>query len=199
MSTKPSLRTEHQQATRKRLIQATVDIIATKSYQSATIDHITAHANTSRATFYLHFTSKAHALLAGWEELQLPQTIKLLQELDDKSPPPKGFVRRWVSKLVSFWEDNRSVALASNQAIAVEPEIASEWFRRIWQLGSYLPRWRQRNHSQAQAADLRLFLLTTQTEHILHMWISGAAPIDRAQVIGALASQWRREFPETNE
>lgn len=189
-----TLRAEHQQETRERLVKATIETISSKGYQSATIDNITAAAGTGRATFYLHFRSKPEALMAGWQEIYMPQMLTLLHQLDANYPASKRKVEKWVSSLVNFWEESRSIALASNEAIALEPELAKEWFKRIWHVSSQLSRWSERNADGLEAAELRLFMLGTYTEHVLMMWLGGAAPVSRAQVIQSLAAQWFSEF-----
>jgi len=108
-----TLRAEQQQETRERLLKAAIDIISSKGYQSATIDNITSYAGTGRATFYLHFRSKPEALMAGWQEIYMPQMLSLLLKLDSESPLSKTGIEDWVAALVIFWENSRSIALAS--------------------------------------------------------------------------------------
>ncbi|NTH16716.1 helix-turn-helix transcriptional regulator [Agrobacterium rhizogenes] len=175
-------------------MQAAIDVISERGYQSATIDHIVAKAGTSRATFYLHFESKPQALMAGWEEIHLPNVMELLIELDSKPKPAKAFVRDWVDRLIRYWEDNKNVAIASNQAITLETEISAEWFRRIFRIASNLPNWLSRNEDNLKEAQTRLFLLGVQLEHVLFMLVSGAAPLTREQIVTALAERWAEEF-----
>ncbi|WP_158244423.1 MULTISPECIES: TetR/AcrR family transcriptional regulator [unclassified Pseudomonas] len=189
-----TLRAEQQQETRDRLVKATMETISSKGYQSATIDNITSYAGTGRATFYLHFRSKPEALMAGWQEIYMPQMLSLLLKLDGISPASMADIENWVSSLVSFWENSRSIALASNEAIALEPELAKEWFKRIWEVSSQLPSWSERNNHKIEDARLRLFMLGTYTEHVLMMWLGGSAPVSRTQIIQSLATQWSTEF-----
>lgn len=191
-----TLRAEQQQETRERLLKAAIDIISSKGYQSATIDNITSYAGTGRATFYLHFRSKPEALMAGWQEIYMPQMLSLLLKLDSESPLSKTGIEDWVAALVIFWENSRSIALASNEAIALEPELSRAWFKRIWEVSSQLPAWSGRNSHNLENAKLRLFMLGTYTEHVLMMWLSGSAPISRTQVVQSLATQWFAEFGE---
>lgn len=191
-----TLRAEQQQETRERLVKATIDVISLKGYQSATIDNITSYAGTGRATFYLHFRSKPEALMAGWQEIYMPQMLSFLLTLDNKSPLSKAGIEDWVASVVSFWEDSRSIALASNEAIALDPELSREWLKRIWEVSSQLPGWSRRNNHNIENAKLRFFMLGTYTEHVLMIWLSGSAPISRTQVVQSLAMQWFSEFGE---
>jgi AcrR family transcriptional regulator len=190
----PSLRLEQQQATRRRLIEATIEVISTRGYQAATIDNIVSHASTGRATFYLHFKSKGEALLAGWEELQLPHIVQLLLEIDEMTNQSEGDIRSWVDRMIHFWETNRNIAIASNQAISVDPEMAAEWFRRIWTLGLRLPRWKLRNNDAIGDAQLRFFMLSAETANILSMWVMNAAPMTRDTIVDVLVVRWGKEF-----
>lgn len=189
-----TLRAEQQQETREKLLRATIETISYKGYQSATIDNITSHAGTGRATFYLHFRSKPEALMAGWQEIYMPQMVNILQNLDESYPAKGQKLEVWISSLVKFWEDSKPIALASNEAIALEPQLSREWFRQIWTVSSQLPNWSARNAEDRADAELRLFMLCTFTEHVLMMWLGGSAPITREQVLKSLAEQWSREF-----
>lgn len=189
-----TLRAEQQQETREKLLKATIEVIGNKGYQSATIDNITSYAGTGRATFYLHFRSKPEALLAGWQEIYMPQMISLLKALDDSSPVNAKELQDWVASLVDFWEDSKSIALASNEAIALEPQLAKEWFRQIWTVSAQLSNWSARNADDRANAELRLFMLGTFTEHVLMMWLGGSAPVTRTQIVQSLSEQWSKEF-----
>jgi AcrR family transcriptional regulator len=189
-----TLRTEQQQETRERLVKATLDTIASKGYQRATIDNITLEARTGRATFYLHFNSKSEALLAGWQDIYMPQMMRLFIELDALQPPSDTFVAEWVANLMSFWSQRKAIALASKEAIALDAELAKRWFQNIWSVGQVLPNWAERNWDDHEKAKARLFMLFVYTEHALFMWLSGASPIGEQQVRECLIDQWKAEF-----
>ena len=58
-----SLRDEQKRLTRRLLIEGAVTAFERKGYAATTIEDIVAEANASRATFYLHFKSKAEVVL----------------------------------------------------------------------------------------------------------------------------------------
>lgn len=132
--------------------------------------------------------------MAGWQEIYMPQMVNILQNLDESYPAKGQKLEVWISSLVKFWEDSKPIALASNEAIALEPQLSREWFRQIWTVSSQLPNWSARNAEDRADAELRLFMLGTFTEHVLMMWLGGSAPITREQVLKSLAEQWSREF-----
>ena len=76
-----SLRDEQKRLTRRLLIEGAVTSFERKGYAATTIEDIVAEANASRATFYLHFKSKADVVLVvartlgrRWRELYLELT-----------------------------------------------------------------------------------------------------------------------------
>ena len=76
-----SLRDEQKRLTRRLLIEGAVTAFERKGYAATTIEDIVAEANASRATFYLHFKSKADVVLVvartlgrRWRELYLELT-----------------------------------------------------------------------------------------------------------------------------
>jgi AcrR family transcriptional regulator len=60
-----SLRDEQKRMTRRLLIEGAVTAFERKGYAATTIEDIVAEANASRATFYLHFKSKADVVLVS--------------------------------------------------------------------------------------------------------------------------------------
>src|SRR5678816_2464768 len=62
-----SPRDEQKRLTRRRLIEGALAAFEQKGYAATTIDDIVAEANASRATFYLHFKSKADVVLVMTE------------------------------------------------------------------------------------------------------------------------------------
>lgn len=188
-----NLRAELQQETRSRLIQATIDVISHKGYQCATIDQITTHAGTGRATFYLHFRSKPEALMAGWRELYTPLTLKILLDLDKAYPASQAFMTQWIDGFVSLWERNKAMALASQEAISLEPALSRAWYQEIWNLSTELPNWVERNLSDTDASH-RLFMVGAFTDRVLTLWVGNATPSTRTQVCESLAASWLSEF-----
>src|SRR5690349_24356878 len=57
------IRQMQREFTRSRLTEAAVQLFSSAGYIATTIDDITAAAGTTRATFYLHFKSKAEVAL----------------------------------------------------------------------------------------------------------------------------------------
>jgi AcrR family transcriptional regulator len=78
--------------TRRRLKEALLDLIQEQSYDTITIEDITARADVGRSTFYSHFDSKEDLLFAGFDHwlLSLAESAPLAQ---DRSSPGGGRVQ----------------------------------------------------------------------------------------------------------
>jgi AcrR family transcriptional regulator len=70
---RPSLRKERADTTRRQLLDAARDVFEEKGYRATTIRAITSRASTAQGTFYLHFENKEDAfgavLAEVWQEL----------------------------------------------------------------------------------------------------------------------------------
>jgi AcrR family transcriptional regulator len=186
----PTLRQEQQALTRQRLLKASKQVFSQRGYAGTTIELITKAAGTGRATFYLHFKSKSDALLASWREEQQQTMVELFRTLGDRGEPSRDDVERWLEGLVSFWEGNRNLAIASNQALALEPELASEWVQGMLLAIESLPKALGVPRSDENQARTRLLLRVIQLERTLFFWVTGELPVTREALLVALTDIW---------
>jgi AcrR family transcriptional regulator len=111
-----TLRQEHRDATRRRIIAAARRVFVKKGYARATIEEITAAAGVSRATLYLHFDSK-YALLAAATEKMRAEAIEAARQLADVLiDGDLAGLRRWVEWALNWYAHNRPMALAAEEA-----------------------------------------------------------------------------------
>jgi AcrR family transcriptional regulator len=111
-----TLRQEHRDATRRRIIAAARRVFVKKGYARATIEEITAAAGASRATLYLHFDSK-YALLAAATEKMRAEAIEGARQLADVLiDGDRAGLRRWVEWALNWYAHNRPMALAAEEA-----------------------------------------------------------------------------------
>jgi AcrR family transcriptional regulator len=127
-----TLRDAQKQRTRQLLLEHGLELFASKGYQSVKIDEIAAAAGTTRATFYLHFASKAELMRQLIEDVDT-----ILTTVDD---PPLAtvielgspeLVRDWLNRKFDQWQVIRPYMLAAHQAEASEPEVSAvldKWF-----------------------------------------------------------------------
>jgi AcrR family transcriptional regulator len=111
-----SLRQEHRDATRRRIVTAARKVFVKKGYTKATIEEITAAAGVSRATLYLHFDSKFALLTAAAEKMSLEtreaghRLAKVLAAGD------RADLRQWIEWALGWYVRNRPMALAAQEA-----------------------------------------------------------------------------------
>lgn len=127
-----TLRDAQKQRTRQLLIEHGLELFASKGYQSVKIDDIAAAAGTTRATFYLHFASKAELMA------QLIIDVGSILTTDDGPPLTTvievghpDMVRDWLNRRFDQWQVIRPYMLAAHQAEASDPEVSSmldKWF-----------------------------------------------------------------------
>lgn len=118
---RPNLRERQKADTRAALVAAAAAVFAEQGYGQTTIDDLASHAGTSRATFYLHFASKAEAMTAVIDDVraraaawavELPSPALTRDEVE-------VIVRSWVD----FYRVNLSWFRVWYEASGVEPGI----------------------------------------------------------------------------
>ena len=119
-----SLRQEHRDATRRRIIAAARKVFVKKGYARATIEEITAVAGVSRATLYLHFDSKFALLDAATEKIRAEALEGARQLADVLMRGDRADLRRWVEWALPWYARNRPMALAGEEAALSEDKPA---------------------------------------------------------------------------
>lgn len=98
------------QATRRRLLECTVDLLARTSYRDVKVVDIARKAGTSPATFYQYFPDVENAILVLAEEAA--QDAERLVELtrgDWRGQKGVETARRLVDGFLDYWERHRAV------------------------------------------------------------------------------------------
>jgi AcrR family transcriptional regulator len=111
-----TLRQEHRDATRRRIIAAARKVFVKKGYARATIDEIITAAGVSRATLYLHFDSKFALLEATTEKLRAEAVVGAHQLADILVNGDRNGLRQWVGWALAWYARNRPMALAGQEA-----------------------------------------------------------------------------------
>jgi AcrR family transcriptional regulator len=127
-----TLRDAQKQRTRQLLIEHGLELFASKGYQAVKIDDIAAAAGATRATFYLHFASKAELMRQLIEDVDDILTavddppLATVVELGQRDP-----IRDWLNRKFDQWRVIRPYMLVAHQAEASEPEVSAvldKWF-----------------------------------------------------------------------
>jgi len=185
-----SLRDEQKRLTRRRLIDGALAAFERKGYASTTIDDIVAEANASRATFYLHFRSKAEVVLVVTETLGR-RWRELFVELTSGGRLSRAQLHVWLDGMVQNYETNRASLDAMDQAAAIEPEVAAVRLASIREtvgvMADSIRRWYGDDEDDAR---IRAALLLAQMDRFLQLWIVRGLPFERERAVAMLADQW---------
>jgi AcrR family transcriptional regulator len=186
----PTLRDEQKRFTRDRLIAGALVAFERKGYAAATIDDVVAEANASRATFYLHFKRKADIVLV-LAKARSRDWRDLYRDLASGGALTRERLYPWLDAMVANYEDHRDSVDATNQAIAVEPEVAevylANWQESISLMAASIERWYGADPEEAR---VRAALLLTQLDRFFQLWIVSGLAFDRERAIGELTDQW---------
>ena len=127
-----TLREAQKKMTRQRLLEEGLAAFAEQGYSATTIDDIATRVGATRATFYLHFSSKAELVRALVE-----RTNEMLVSTD--KPPltevvasgDRAVLKAWLGRKFDQWPEIKDHITVSHQAAAVEPDIQDSidtWF-----------------------------------------------------------------------
>lgn len=110
------------QRTQRRLLDAAIDVFATKGFHAARVDDIVKAASTSHGTFYLYFANKEElfATLAAEVADAFDVVAERLPALDP-SPDGVAALRSWLDEFTTLYERYTNVLEAWTAA-----EIAGE-------------------------------------------------------------------------
>ena len=101
---------ERGRLTRQRLLDATVELLATTSWRSVKVTDIARQAQTSPATFYQYFANVEQAIRVLAEGMvdQAGQLAELVDG-DWSEGASWGTARAVTERFLGYWEDNRAV------------------------------------------------------------------------------------------
>ena len=185
-----SLRDEQKRLTRRRLIDGALAAFEQKGYAATTIDDIVAEANASRATFYLHFKSKADVVLVMTETLGR-RWRELYLELTSGGRLSREALYEWLDGIVENYQTNRASLEAIDHAVAIEPAVAEVDLatrqETIAVMAESIERWYGGDKEDAR---VRAALLLIQMDRFFDLWIIRGVPFDRERAVGALTDLW---------
>ncbi|WP_167477400.1 TetR/AcrR family transcriptional regulator [Nocardia arthritidis] len=189
----PTLRDEQKSQTRARLLDAAKELFTARGYAAVRVDEIAAAAGASRATFYLHFTSKLEVLRAVAEEGTAPSARHFYQDLDRvlDTGSRAEFVA-WMTRAIAWFHEYKDLLPAWDEATALEPEFREIARRGIMSLPesmtSYLSRWPEARRDEAR---LRVELLVAQLERFFTRWaMQGTIDVTAEQAAEVLGDIW---------
>jgi AcrR family transcriptional regulator len=185
----PTLREAQKQLTRDRLVDAAFRLFNEHGYEATTADQIARSAGMSRATFYLHFKSKAELVVDLQHRLRA-EVVDIYAALDEVVGGTRDDVRTWVEGVLRVWERDRLRLEAMEQALAVEQGIADQWLVTLDDAIDAMPRALAAADVDVAAARMRLLTLMMQLDRTMFFLVIRNQPLDRAALVEALTLQW---------
>jgi len=100
-----SRRERKKRETRRRILEAALDLMAKRQYAEVKIEEISAAADVANATFFLHFPTKASLITAFNEEV----AAKIAAELESFKGDAVAKLERLREKLLEEWRKHRNM------------------------------------------------------------------------------------------
>lgn len=192
---KPTIRQAQKKLTRDKLIAAAAECLVQSGYQSTTIDSITANAGATRATFYLHFESKAEIAAAIWAvRIDGPtqdlwaRLSQIMVTFDDR---PMILREEWFPDVIAHWRERGALVSALWDAAPLEQFINTELNTTRQKVADIIvDALSSRVRHTGTALRIRaIAAFELQTQMFLN-WIAGHVPHDEQALIEALGDGW---------
>ena len=196
--TKPpnTLRDEQKRFTRERLIDAALEVFAERGYANATVEEITTAAGASRATFYLHFKSKADIVTDVLTKVLLPESDEIYLELHDQPDPTWSELRAFVENTFTYWDRHRAALDVLKQSFALDRDEVGEFWSGALEatsgvLAHYLSTLRDVDPKTARVRAILLIALLDGVDFYRHL---PDVELDHDTVIDTLTDFWWAAF-----
>lgn len=199
-ATSGGLREQQRQYTRQRLIEAAVATFDERGYVNARVDDIVKRLGASRATFYLHFKSKADVVRAVLKPL-VSSAAPYYTELVKLGDPSWQDLRKWMERLLQHWSDHKAEINAVQQAAVVEPDLASEFVASVHETVKVVGPWLSEVTGMDEAeADLRATVWLLEVERVGFFWLIRGIFFDGPKLLNVLTdSLWAMLHPSPQD
>lgn len=181
------------QATHSRILGAAEKLFSELGYAPVTVEEVVRTAETTRATFYKHFSGKGAVV----EELILIEREKLeplWQPLHDLPPEPSlDLLQQWARGAADKWILHAVRMRIFDEASHADPRvalraqlIAEDTGARIQRALAHLA-WQDEGHARVEC-----LLIAAQMRQVFSYWTS-TPPADRdPRILDAFAENWYR-------
>ena len=187
-----TLRDRQKQQTRELLQGAALELFEAKGYAATTIDEIAVAATTTRATFYLHFASKADLMKS-----LIARADVILTEVDD---PPladvvasgrRELIEQYLSRKFDQWAVIRPYVVTANQAAPSEPDVAEvleSWFDHT--ADAMHEGLNRADRFEADTRHIRCVLAFGELEYLSRRWFQLGWFVPRDVCLRVLTDSW---------
>jgi AcrR family transcriptional regulator len=193
-----SMREQQRAFTRRRLLEVAQQLFAAQGYPETTVDDIARAAGASRATFYLHFKSKAE-LMGAAIDASVPMAVETYHVLDeqlaDGGPQLPGRLRAWLAEWLERWTSGAQASHATLQATMLEPEVETHHLRLSEALVDSLTGYFGRvPAAERAAARERALVLEIMTQRIFALASRSKLPVPADDLLDILTEFWLQVF-----
>ncbi|CAN5269575.1 N/A [soil metagenome] len=180
---KLTMRDRHRNLTREHILAASLEAFAERGYVAVTIDDIVRRAGIGRATFYLHFDSKAAVL----RELRSTRmTVWADQDAPRGGKSGRPTIRAFFDKVVDFYTSSPELYMVLHQARAADPEFAAAHLETMeanvndWIRTDVMP------GATENQLRLAIAMMYTMVDSFMHLWLVDGWKLDRESAIEAM-------------
>jgi AcrR family transcriptional regulator len=188
--TKPSQRERQKELTRRRLVEAETAVFVRDGYSGSRIEDVATAAGVSRATFYLHFSTKLDVV----RELMGPlraDSEEFYRAVDALGDPSWRELYDWMTTVIDYWSRNRAAITVVNQAIGVEPALANYLVESAGASADVMTNCLSRLPPDArEAMRLRIVMFILQLARVCFCWIIQEVPFNETAALTALTDSF---------
>jgi AcrR family transcriptional regulator len=173
----PTPRQERSRRTLEQLLDAAVEVLSEKSFESATAAEIAARAGFTVGAFYGRFPSKDALWVALTERIRniIRHEFDLLSEMNPGTTRLDEAIREIVATLARMYTKHRCLGLAVRRPVNTRPDLAEPLKKMnketMGRLTDFLRRWKdeiQRPDAE-QAIEIGLLMVATTLREALMM------------------------------
>lgn len=187
-----NLRQAQKQMTRQLLLDNGLACMMENGYAATSVDRIARAAGATRATFYLHFSSKAELVRSLVEHANKVFVAADQPPLDQVvASNDREIIRTWISRKFHQWAQLKAHLVVIHQAASVEPEIQAMldgWFDvAIGQMQSGLER---TERFEVDSRRIRCTLAFGQLEFFSMRWIRLGWVVSEQVALETMTDAW---------
>jgi AcrR family transcriptional regulator len=185
------MRDLQKELTKTRLKEAAIACFVENGYLATAVTDITRTAGATRATFYLHYKTKAEVVDALLDELDVVYAEPFSRFANVLAEPSPDAFRAWLREIVKIWETTRDISIVVSEAAGVEREIGDRRARsfdfetdRIAKALSATGQWKPKQ------ARIRALLIFSQLGSLFIQWSTPDSDLDAEEAVDVLAAMW---------
>jgi AcrR family transcriptional regulator len=186
-------REAHKQLTRERLIDAAMGVFLKVGYGNTAIADIASVAGVSRATFYLHFETKADVFLAALEVHRgSKERAEYWRSLNSALiTGSRKSIRKWLEFAIDWYETKGRIHLVWQEAVAIDPHVAEYWDKLMERAKIELHDYLSLFTGDEIKQQTRVMVLAVQLDYLLVSYVvQKSMHLDREELLETLTESW---------